>query len=113
VIARRRADPHAVVAMFDALQPTRPGTRLASVMSMPTAQPTIVTQQEWLGARMSHLAHEKEMTKQLDRLRAERRRLPMVKLDKDYTFHSMVGSNTIWIANEWVDVSLGLTSAAS
>jgi FkbM family methyltransferase len=34
-------------------------------------------------------------------------------LDKDYTFHSMVGSNTIWIANEWVDVSLGLTSAAS
>jgi FkbM family methyltransferase len=34
-------------------------------------------------------------------------------LDKDYTFHSMVGSNTIWIANEWVEVCLGISSAAS
>jgi predicted dithiol-disulfide oxidoreductase (DUF899 family) len=51
-----------------------------------TAQPKIVSQQEWLAARKAHLAHEKEMTKQLDRLRAERRRLPMVKLDKHYSF---------------------------
>jgi FkbM family methyltransferase len=32
-------------------------------------------------------------------------------LDKGYTFHSMVGSNTIWIANEWVEACLGLNSA--
>ena len=34
-------------------------------------------------------------------------------LDKGYTFHSMVGSNTIWIANEWVEACLGISSAAS
>jgi len=30
-------------------------------------------------------------------------------LDQGFTFHSMVGANTIWIANEWVDVCLGLS----
>lgn len=34
-------------------------------------------------------------------------------LDKGYTFHSMVGSNTIWIANEWVDACLGTSPVAS
>jgi predicted dithiol-disulfide oxidoreductase (DUF899 family) len=46
------------------------------------AHPKIVTQEEWLAARKTHLAHEKEAMKQLDRLRAERRRLPMTKLEK-------------------------------
>ncbi len=29
-------------------------------------------------------------------------------LDQGYTFHSMVGTNTIWIANEWVETCLNL-----
>ncbi len=29
-------------------------------------------------------------------------------MDRDYTFHSMVGSNTFWIANEHVEAALGL-----
>ncbi|HYL04481.1 MAG TPA: DUF899 domain-containing protein, partial [Thermoanaerobaculia bacterium] len=48
--------------------------------------PKIVSQEEWLAARKSHLEHEKEMTRRLDRLRAERRRLPMVRIDKPYVF---------------------------
>jgi FkbM family methyltransferase len=30
-------------------------------------------------------------------------------LDRDYTFYKMAGCNTFWIANEWVEVCLGLT----
>lgn len=29
-------------------------------------------------------------------------------LDRGYTFHSMVGCNTLWIANEWIRTCLGL-----
>jgi FkbM family methyltransferase len=32
-------------------------------------------------------------------------------MEKGYTFHSMVGCNTIWIANEWVEVCLGLSAS--
>lgn len=59
------------------------------------AQPKIVSPQEWLVARKAHLTHEKEMTKQLDRLRAERRRLPMVKLDKSYSFEGPDGKRSL------------------
>jgi predicted dithiol-disulfide oxidoreductase (DUF899 family) len=55
------------------------------------AQPKIVTREQWLIERKKHLAHEKELTKQLDRLRAERRRLPMVKIEKDYVFEGRTG----------------------
>jgi hypothetical protein len=30
--------------------------------------------------------------------------------DRDYTFYKMVGCNTFWIANEWVDACLGLSA---
>jgi len=53
--------------------------------------PKIVSQEEWLAARTAHLAREKEMTKQLDQLHAERRRLPMVKIDARYTFDGPQG----------------------
>jgi len=45
------------------------------------AQPRIVSREQWLVERKKHLTHEKELTKQLDQLRAERRRLPMVKVE--------------------------------
>jgi predicted dithiol-disulfide oxidoreductase (DUF899 family) len=48
--------------------------------------PTIASRDEWLAARKQLLAKEKELTRRLDTVNAERRRLPMVRLDKDYVF---------------------------
>jgi predicted dithiol-disulfide oxidoreductase (DUF899 family) len=48
--------------------------------------PEIVSRTEWLAARRELLAKEKELTRARDRLNAERRRLPMVRVDKPYTF---------------------------
>ena len=55
------------------------------------AHPTIATHDEWLEARKALLQQEKELTKQQDRLSAARRRLPMVKVEKDYTFDGPEG----------------------
>jgi predicted dithiol-disulfide oxidoreductase (DUF899 family) len=57
--------------------------------------PKIVTPNEWLDARKSHLEREKEITRQFDRLRAERRRLPMVKIEKNYVFDDLNGKRTL------------------
>lgn len=48
--------------------------------------PKIVPQGEWLAGRKRLLAHEKALTMRYDRVSAERRRLPMVKIEKDYIF---------------------------
>ena len=47
------------------------------------ALPRIVSRDEWLNARQELLAKEKEATRQRDKLNAERRRLPMVKIEKE------------------------------
>jgi predicted dithiol-disulfide oxidoreductase (DUF899 family) len=51
----------------------------------------IVSRDEWLIARKQLLAKEKELTRHRDALNAERRRLPMVKIDKDYVFEGPGG----------------------
>jgi len=56
------------------------------------AHPKIVTQDEWFAARKTLLENEKEHTKHRDRINAERRRLPMVRLDKEYIFAGSNGS---------------------
>ena len=48
--------------------------------------PPVVTAEEWLAARRELLAQEKEVTRARDRLNAERRRLPMVRVEKAYPF---------------------------
>jgi predicted dithiol-disulfide oxidoreductase (DUF899 family) len=56
--------------------------------------PKVVTHEEWLAARKELLAKEKELTRNRDRVNADRRRLPMVRVDKPYTFegpHGAVG----------------------
>ena len=45
-------------------------------------QHQVVSRDEWLAARKAHLAREKELTRQRDRLSAERRQLPWVRVDK-------------------------------
>jgi predicted dithiol-disulfide oxidoreductase (DUF899 family) len=57
--------------------------------------PTIVSRDEWLAERKKHLQHEKELTRHHDRVTAERRRLPMVKLDKDYAFEGPEGKRSL------------------
>ena len=49
-------------------------------------QHPVVSREEWLTARKALLLKEKEATKARDALNAERRRLPMVRIEKDYVF---------------------------
>ena len=53
--------------------------------------PSIAPRDEWLKTRLTLLAREKELTKQRDRVAAERRRLPMVRLTKTYRFDGPQG----------------------
>ncbi len=53
--------------------------------------PETVTRDQWREARIALLAREKELTRQRDALNAERRRLPMVAIDKDYVFDGPQG----------------------
>jgi predicted dithiol-disulfide oxidoreductase (DUF899 family) len=48
--------------------------------------PQVVSQAEWEAVREKLLAKEKEATRARDALAAERRRLPMVRIEKDYVF---------------------------
>jgi predicted dithiol-disulfide oxidoreductase (DUF899 family) len=57
--------------------------------------PPVVSQPEWQAARDALLAKEKEATRARDALAAERRRLPMVRIDKDYTFDGPDGKATL------------------
>jgi predicted dithiol-disulfide oxidoreductase (DUF899 family) len=57
--------------------------------------PEVASRDEWLAARKALLAKEKEMTHQRDALNAERRRLPLVKVEKDYRFEGPEGTVTL------------------
>ena len=54
--------------------------------TLTTPHPRITSHSEWLAARLQHLAREKELTRHRDRVAAERRRLPMVRIEKEYLF---------------------------
>jgi predicted dithiol-disulfide oxidoreductase (DUF899 family) len=58
--------------------------------------PKIVSREEWLVARQELLIKEKEATHARDRLNAERRRLPMVKIDKLYLFEGPDGKASLF-----------------
>ena len=59
------------------------------------AMPPVVSREEWLVARKRLLAQEKENTRQRDAVNAARRRLPMVKIDKNYRFTGPDGPTDI------------------
>lgn len=53
--------------------------------------PQVVSREEWLTQRKKLLAKEKAFTHQRDALNAERRRLPVVPVEKDYVFYGSDG----------------------
>ena len=55
----------------------------------------VVSREEWIAARKDLLAKEKESTRLRDQLSAERRRLPMVKIDKEYVLQGPAGKLTL------------------
>jgi predicted dithiol-disulfide oxidoreductase (DUF899 family) len=54
--------------------------------------PPVVSPAEWQAARDKLLVKEKEATRARDALAAERRRLPMVRVDKEYVFEGPEGN---------------------
>ena len=57
--------------------------------------PETVSRAEWLIARKDLLSREKEFTRQRDALSAARRKLPMVKIDKEYVFDGPDGKKAL------------------
>lgn len=56
-----------------------------------TTLPEIVSREKWLKARKALFSREHAMTHELDALRAERRRLPWVRIEKPYVFEGSDG----------------------
>ena len=59
-------------------------------MDVPS-HPPIATAAAWRAARLTLLEEEKALTRAADRVNASRRRLPMVRLDKEYVFRDGTG----------------------
>jgi predicted dithiol-disulfide oxidoreductase (DUF899 family) len=57
--------------------------------------PDVVSREEWLVARKALLEKEKEVTRARDMIAAERRKLPMVKVEKNYLFEGPNGTVTL------------------
>lgn len=57
--------------------------------------PLVVSKAEWRAARIALLAREKELTARKDRLAAERRSLPWVRVEKNYVFEGPAGPATL------------------
>jgi predicted dithiol-disulfide oxidoreductase (DUF899 family) len=60
---------------------------------MNTAKPDIVTPEQWRAAREALLVQEKAHTRARDALAAERRRMPMIRVEKDYRFTAPGGGD--------------------
>ncbi|GAA5521347.1 hypothetical protein Asal01_01286 [Fodinibius salicampi] len=58
--------------------------------------PEVVSREEWLKERKKLLKREKKLTRARDQLNAERRRLSMVEIKKDYEFESPDGKKTLF-----------------
>src|SRR5260370_2180403 len=65
------------------------------------ALPEVVTREQWLEARLRLLSAEKEETRRRDALNAERRRLPMVRIAKEYLLEGPQGRGPL--AGLWGD----------
>jgi predicted dithiol-disulfide oxidoreductase (DUF899 family) len=59
------------------------------------ANHTVGTREEWLAARAELLEREKALTRENDALSEQRRALPWVLIDKDYSFETQDGTKTL------------------
>src|SRR5882724_3263355 len=69
-----------------------------AIMSEPKSlrrEHNVVSQEEWIVARKRLLTKEKESTRLRDQLSAERRKLPWVKIEKNYVFDAPGGKVTL------------------
>lgn len=64
-------------------------------MTATEARHTVVSKEEWLKARLAHLAAEKEFTRRRDELSRQRRELPWVRVEKNYVFDGPHGPETL------------------
>jgi predicted dithiol-disulfide oxidoreductase (DUF899 family) len=74
---------------------------------LPTNTPRVVSSQEWEAARQQLLSKEKELTRARDALAAERRRMPWVRVERQYAFDGPKGKATL------VDFSRDAVSSSS
>jgi predicted dithiol-disulfide oxidoreductase (DUF899 family) len=58
-------------------------------------RPKIVSSAEWIAARRELLAKEKQLTRQRDALSAELRNLPVVRVEKQYSFDAPNGRESL------------------
>jgi len=77
------------------------------------AHPRVVSRDEWLAMRKEWLTKEKELTRERDAVNAERRRLPMVEIDKDYVFEGPNGPAIFSICSKAAASSSFTTSCSS
>ena len=63
--------------------------------AIPLDRHAVVSRQKWLAARTRLLAKEKAFTYARERLAAERRALPWVKVDEEYSFEGPNGPETL------------------
>lgn len=62
---------------------------------IPRNLPRIASREEWVAARKALLSREKELTRLRDALVADRRRLPMVEITREYLFQGPEGTVTL------------------
>jgi predicted dithiol-disulfide oxidoreductase (DUF899 family) len=55
----------------------------------------VVSPKQWLGARKKLLLEEKKFSKSRDKLNLQRRKLPWVKIEKEYVFDAPTGKVTL------------------
>ena len=58
-------------------------------------EPRVVSEAEWLPARLALLVKEKEFTRARDAVSEERRKLPWVRVEKQYAFDTVDGTKTL------------------
>src|SRR5215216_6347896 len=75
------------------LEPSRTGSHSRRRQGM--ADRKVVSREEWLEARNELLAREKEHTRTGDDLARQRRELPWVRIDKDYSFDTELGTKSL------------------
>lgn len=64
-------------------------------MTATQTQHKVVARDEWLKARLAHLAAEKELTRKRDELSRQRRELPWERVEKNYVFEGPNGPETL------------------